>query len=431
MRKKGPLDERYDVIVCGGGPAGLGAAMASAMHGARTLLLEAEEFLGGSAVKRMWIGHNRLFTNGKRRGGVHDLLIDRLKSYGSIAARPGVSNERDGDNLNTHPDYLNMCAFDLLEECGCDYLICSRVEDVLLDGCRLYGVMVRDRMCMRQYNASVIIDATGDGDIAYFAGCEMVHGREYDGIYMPITVPFSLSCVDLDRFNDALSRDPRMMDAYLRKAELGDYVLSQQYWPYFPGTIPGVSTCNNNGMGAGNFDGTSARDLTAVERIGLQIAFDFVRWARSLELPGFEHAQLMRCSVASVRETRRIVGEYVLTLHDVLNDAEHEFSDVIARRYGAVDSVYYSHSMRQGIGYPYRCLLPRRIDGLLVAGRCSSATHLGQASGKSMGNVMEIGQAAGVAAALCARQGIQPRQVDVAQVQKKLINMGVRLFNQA
>lgn len=423
--------EHYDVIVCGGGPAGLGAAMAASMNGARTLLLEAEELLGGSAVKRMWIGHNRLFTNGKRRGGVHDLLVDKLEQYGSIAARPGIANERDGDNLNTHPEYLSLCAFELLEECGCEYLVCSRVEDVLLDGRRLTGVLVRDRMGSRKYTASVIIDATGDGDVAYFAGCEMVRGREYDGIYMPITVPFSLSGVDLERFNDALNRDPRMMDTYLRRAELGDYALSQRYWLYFPGTIPGVSTCNNNGLGAGSFDGTNARDLTTLERVGLQIAFDFVRWARALELPGFEHAHLMRCGTASVRETRRIVGEYVLTLRDVLNDAEREFGDVIARRYGAVDTVYYSHPMRQGIGYPYRCLLPRRIDGLLVAGRCSSATHLGQASGKSMGNVMEIGQAAGVAAALCAQQGVQPRQADVAQVQKRLIEMGVCLNSRA
>lgn len=417
---------QYDVIVCGGGPAGLGAAMAAALQGARTLLLEADEVLGGSAVRRMWNGQNRLLLNGGSRGGVHDILVQKLTSYGPIAARPGVTNDKDGDNLNTHPEYFAMSAMEALESCGADYLVNSIVEDVIMDGMRIMGVRVRDGTRERSYTANVIIDATGDGDVAYFAGCEMTRGREYDGLYMAMTVPFTLCNVDTDRFAEASSHNPQLVPEFVRRAELGDYTLSQSYWLYFLGTIEGSVTCNNAGLGASALDGTDSQDLTIVERVGTEIAFDFVRWARDLRLPGFENAQLMRCGTTCIRETRRIVGEYVLNLQDVLSDS-NGFEDVIARRYGKIDAVYYSHPMRQGIGYPYRCMLPKQVEGLLVAGRCSSATHLGQASGKSMGNMMEIGQAAGVAAAVCAAQSLLPRQVDVRQVQQRLRDMGVHL----
>jgi hypothetical protein len=134
----------------------------------------------------------------------------------------------------------------------------------------------------------------------------------------------------------------------------------------------------------------------------------------------------MRTGAAvAVRETRRIVGEYVYTLQDAREGVE--FEDVVARKYGAVDSTYVMAPMASGCAYPYRCLLPRPVKNLLVAGRCGSATHMGLAAGKSMGNMMEIGQAAGVAAALCSARGTTPRQLDVKELQATLCAMGVRL----
>jgi hypothetical protein len=120
------------------------------------------------------------------------------------------------------------------------------------------------------------------------------------------------------------------------------------------------------------------------------------------------------------------VGEYVVTLEDAQTGAE--FPDIIARKYGAVDAnQLYIGAMKSGFGFPYRSLLPKTVDNLLVAGRCSSATFLGHAAGKSMGNMMELGQAAGVAAALCSAQGISPRRLDVPQLQSILRQMGVHL----
>ena len=134
---------------------------------------------------------------------------------------------------------------------------------------------------------------------------------------------------------------------------------------------------------------------------------------------------------AGVRETRRVIGEYVLGIEDAINDTE--FPDVIARRYGAVDVAGlqedrdYKKMMKSGYGYPYRGLIPLKVEQLLVAGRCGSYTHLGMAAGKSMGNMMALGQAAGIAAALSSKRGIAPRVLPAAEVQKVLAEWGVKL----
>lgn len=134
----------------------------------------------------------------------------------------------------------------------------------------------------------------------------------------------------------------------------------------------------------------------------------------------------------AVRETRRIVGEYILTMDDACKGAE--FSDVVARRYGTFDSGGLAEekalrrSMKSGYAYPYRCMLPQKIENLLAAGRCGSTTHLGFAAGKAMGNMMDMGQAAGIAAAICSKRGIAPRCIDVKEIQSTLVSMGVKLF---
>ena len=128
----------------------------------------------------------------------------------------------------------------------------------------------------------------------------------------------------------------------------------------------------------------------------------------------------------AVRETRRIVGEYVYTVEAARNGTE--FEDVVARKYGAIDATYLTAPMVSGCAYPYRSLPPVPVENLLVAGRCGSATHLGHAAGKSIGNMMGIGQAAGMAAALCSAEHVMPRHLNVKMLEETLCLMGVRLF---
>jgi hypothetical protein len=157
---------------------------------------------------------------------------------------------------------------------------------------------------------------------------------------------------------------------------------------------------------------------------------DFVHLARALKLPGLENCRLARTGAElGIRETRRIEGVYTLTIEDA--QTGKQFDDVVARRYGTLDAAYlkedkeYHGTIKNGHDYPYRCMLPREVDPLLVAGRCASLTHLGLTTCKSMGNMMAIGQTAGVAAALCVEEKTIPRNLEVKKIQKRLREMNV------
>jgi hypothetical protein len=417
----------YQVIVAGGGPAGLGAALAAARQGASTLLLEARSFFGGVAGVALWMPMNRMLLEGGSRGGVHDMLVSKLTGYGADAWIPGRENWINGDGIDVHPEYLRMAAFEALEEAGCHYRLYSPVTDVVMDGDCITGVATSAKEGQQNYKADVVVDATGDGDVAFRAGAEMVQGREEDGRSMPVSLVFAVANADTERLIAYADTHRGELEAIYGKAHQAGFAVAAWY-AYDRTTVPGVVTVNNGGWrGAENIDATRSGDLTAAERMGMQVAVDFVRLARLYRIPGLENCHLARAGAAvGVRDTRRLVGEYVVTVEDARNGAE--FPDVIARKYGAIDAnQLYTGPMQSGFAYPYRALLPRRIEGLLVAGRCGSATFLGHAAGKSMGNMMALGQAAGVAAALASQSHVTPRALPVEQVQRALEQMGVRL----
>ncbi|MDF1513643.1 MAG: FAD-dependent oxidoreductase [Anaerolineae bacterium] len=421
------VSRSYDVIVAGGGPAGIGAALGAAMQGANTLLLEARSFFGGVAAIAMWMPMNRLLLNGGLRGGAHDLLVEKIQSYGEDAYREGRSDMINGDGMNVHPEYLRLACLELLEEQHCHYRLYSPVTGITMSGNRLTGVQVTTKAGIQKFTANVVVDATGDGDVAYFAGAEMVVGREEDGRSMPVSLVFALANVDVNRLMQFLETDRDRYNQILEEAKAGGCAVAAWY-SFDTTTIPGVVNVNNGALhDLGNINGTKADELTIAERSGIQVAHDFVKFAREKQIPGLENCHLMRVGAhVGVRDTRRLVGEYVLTLDDALHAPD--FPDIVARKYGAIDAnQLFIGPMHSGFGYPYRSLLPKRIDNLLVAGRCASASFLGHAAGKSMGNMIELGQAAGVAAAMCAVANIPPRSLDVSQLQQVLMDMGVHL----
>jgi ribulose 1,5-bisphosphate synthetase/thiazole synthase len=418
--------ETFDVIVAGGGPAGIGAALAASAQGARTLILEARSFFGGVAAIALWMPMNRLLLNSDKRGGVHDVFVQKIKSYGSLAWREGKTSFVDGDGLHIHPDYLRLACMELLEEYDCHYRLYSPVTGVLMNGARLDGVEVISKEGPQQFRAHVVVDATGDGDVACLAGAEMVQGREEDGQSMPVSLVFALANVDVERLFNFV-QDKSHFDALIDSAAAEGFATAAWY-SFDRTTLPDAVSVNNGALrDIGNIDGTCSSQLTIAERMGIQVATDFVKLAHKKRIPGLEKCCLMRVgATVGVRDTRRLVGEYIVTLEDARRGAE--FPDTIARKYGAVDAnQLYIGEMKSGFAFPYRSLLPKTVENLLVAGRCSSATFLGHAAGKSMGNMMELGQAAGVAAALCAAQGVSPRRLDVPQLQAVLRQMGVHL----
>jgi hypothetical protein len=355
------------------------------------------------------------------------LFVDKVKALGAEASVEGRSDFINGDGLDVHPEYLHLAAFELLEESECHYRLYSPVTDVVIEGDTVRGVVVTGKEGRQTFVAQVVVDATGDGDVAYLAGAEMVEGREEDGRHMPVSLVFALANVDVERALAFKANQRKRFDAILSEGAKEGYHTAAWY-SFDRTTIPGVINVNNGAyVDIGNVVGTRSADLTMAERIGVRVAVDFVRLARAKQMPGLEDCYLMRTGAnVGVRDTRRIVGEYVLTVEDARTGAE--FEDVVARKYGAIDAnQLFIGEMKSGFAYPYRSLLPTRVENLLVAGRCGSATFLGHAAGKSMGNMMALGQAAGVAAALCHAQGVTPRQLDVGRLQDALRSMGVYL----
>jgi len=431
----------YDVVVAGGGPAGIGAALASAITGARTLVLEARSQFGGTATAAMWMEINFLFKDNQEtdRGGIHRILVDAIRSWGPDASVPGrriASAPGSGGNLDVHPEYLKRVIFDLFEQYGIDYQLYSPVVDVVMDSDTVTGLVAGAKEGRVAYRSRTVVDATGDGDVAFWSGCEMeTEGDPESGWRPPVTVAWALCNVDTDRLYAWLEGGPELdRHQYGAFNELLTTYRAQGYnlpsWAGFnKTTVPGVVSINSGTSLDLRLDCSRSETLTLVERMAIDQALDFVRFCREKQLPGLEQAHLMRTGgYAMARDTRRLVGVYRFDGQDVMEGTA--FDDVVATKYGGSDPVGEQRpytAIKQGAQFPYRALLPRTVDGLLVAGRCSSATMLGHYGGKSMGNMISIGQAAGVAAALSVQHRSQPRELDYRLIQAQLAAMGVNL----
>jgi hypothetical protein len=409
----------YDVIVAGGGPAAIGAAVGAARAGAMTAIFESRSQFGGTWTAGMWMNINWFFLDneGTSRGGAHQMIFDRLQQWEGDSYLPGINRGNvAGGNLLVHPEYLKLALFQIFEDLGIHYGLYSPVTGVLKEADTVTGVKITGREGVVPFRSRTVVDATGDGDALWHAGCEMTEGREYDGRHMPMTLLFCLAGVDEDKLFAYLG-EADWKDILASEKEKGEFNVTSGYG-FFRTNIPGMVTVNNGGSADMEFDGARTRDLTAMERLGNQLALDFVRFARERKIPGLEDCHLSRTGAyVAPRDARRLVGEYVLTEDDVRLGTE--FEDTVARKYGGFDAVgfYGGPAFVQGAAYPYRSMLPKRIDNLLAAGRCGSATFLAHGAGKSMGNMIEVGQAAGVAAAIAAIDGVKARDVDVKKVQ--------------
>jgi hypothetical protein len=423
-------DTGFGVIVAGGGPAGLAAAVSASRAGANVLLIEQRAFLGGVASLGLWMPINNAFlaSTGEPRGGFPRMLAEKLQRFGPVAGRL-QRRELIGEpflGYHVHPEYLKLAAFELLEDHGVSYLLHTRVVEALIGSDGLSGVILQGRSTRFKAAAPVIIDATGDCDVSALAGVEWQQGREGDGFVAPMTLLFAIGGVDTNRYVE-FRRAGGDLKAILKEGISEGYTVPEGAG-VDAGTVPGVVSVNSAGSKAlGSLDGTNVWDLTRAERHGRLQAVDFVRLMRDKRVPGFESSYLLFVAPEiAVRETRRIVGEYTLTEEDVTTGKR--FDDVVARRYGVLDIGFtWLARMASPHDVPYGCLVPRGVDNLLVAGRGVSASFIATQAGRCMGNQMMVGMAAGVAAALAVAKEKTPRELEVSEIQRALTDQGADL----
>jgi hypothetical protein len=406
-----------DVLVAGGGPAGIAAAVVAARRGVGTALVERYGFLGGMATAGLVNPFMGWHAGGEPLvAGVFQEMLDLM------AAAGGYGGERQPTAFD--PEAFKLVADQLCRQAGVQVRFHTLVTRADVEGSAITAVHTESKSGAEQWTARVYIDCTGDADVAFLAGVPCDEGREADNLTQPMTLNFRMADVDVERMPSRGEINSLFDTA---KAE-GRVTCPRENVLFFHTLKPRVvhfNTTRVTGLSA-----TKADDLTAAEFEARQQAHELARFLVS-DVPGFERAYLQQSAAQiGVRESRRIRGHYALTADDVVQ--ARTFPDGIARSNYPIDI----HSptgagtdirgVAEGDYYeiPYRCLLPQGIDNLLVAGRCVSSTHEGQAALRIMPTCFAMGEAAGVAAALACRQGVSPQDVEPEGLRQALRDQG-------
>ncbi len=436
-----------DVLVVGGGASGIGAAIGAADAGARVILAERYGFMGGCATAALVMplmsyhtqhpeprkaGAETLFptdhgaSNGPVISGVLARLVDRLVARGG-ALPPSPET---GYVVPFDPEVFIRVALELLDEAGVDYLLHS-VASGVTGGQSVNGVVFETKSGAVAIRSGVTVDCTGDADIAAFAGSRYVIGRDRDGAAGPMTLMFRMVGFDRERFMAYVRAHPDQWFGVhglwdlMREATLrGDLDLQREDILFF-GT-PHAGEVSINCTRVTGVVGTDVCDLTYAEREGRRQMEHVARFLRRY-VPGFHDAYVVQSGATiGVRGSRRIVGDYTLTADDVLE--ARKFDDVVGRGAYPIDihnpqgpgTLLRRLPPDEAYDIPLRCLLPAGIDNLCVAGKCISATYEAHSSIRAAPICVATGQAAGVCAALAAREAITPRAVEVSSIQQEL-----------
>ena len=410
--KPGLLDT-VDVLVVGGGPAGIGAALGAARKGAKTLLVENHGFFGGVGAWALGMPINQVRPEGRPRSAVHELLVRKIQEYGDQAVRMGTHE------LWCNVEYLKVAALDALDEAGCPYLVHVRAADAVVENNRVTGVVVATKRGLKTIQAKTVVDCTGDADVAFYAGAETMTEAS---TLMPMTLALALTNIDPAKvkYEDVAQALKKARPKYPLITsggfEVNQIAHSVSWYINHSGT-----------RDLGRVDATDPEERTKAESFSRRQALQMVQALRTSGDPALERIEWIGTGPqAGVRETRRVKGVYVLTEEDAMTG--RVFEDAIAWRSGFLDlgGQKGGKFVKMKIhDVPYRAILPEKLDGLLMAGRCISATHMAAAAGKSMGNCMATGHAAGVAGALCAEKKCLPRELKVSELRDSLRADGV------
>ncbi len=414
--------QKYDVAVLGGGFAGVWAAIAAAREGSRVILIEKGNALGGAAANALVLPFMSYHTeiDGKvtpLTSGILDLICARLTARDAL--QHGCYLEEE----------LKYVLGELVLEYGVTLLYHAYLFDTEKDSCgNITAVSLATREGVLRVSADYFIDATGDAQLAYLAGFETVLGREGDHLCQPMTLCFRVGGVDRDKFYATL---PEVQKAYKQSLAAGEFQNPREDILVFKTLIPSVLHFNTTRIV--KKDPTSAEGITEAEILSRRQVFEVYEWLKK-HADGLDDSFLMMtASEIGVRESRMIVGEYVLTEKDCR--AFTKFEDAIAacnydidihNPEGSGTSHYY---FPKGAYYtiPYRSLIPKGAKNLLVAGRCISSDHGAQASYRIMPTVSAIGEAAGCAIGMAKSRGIAVCDLDISALQQRLKACGATI----
>ncbi|MGH7846714.1 MAG: FAD-dependent oxidoreductase [Candidatus Binatia bacterium] len=451
--RRAQLAAETEVLVVGGGPAGLGAALGAANAGAGVILAERYGFLGGNATAALVMPLMSFHTQKPRRekfasttllptdhgpgepvlAGAVTTFLERLVEAGG-AISPSL---KTGYVVPFDPEVFKLVAMELLDEAGVRFLFHALASDIWVDH-GVKGVVFETKSGPVVIRAAVVVDCTGDGDVAARAGAPYEVGREDDQLVQPMTLMFRITEFERAAFNGYVKEHPDqwrgvhgLWDLIRQATTAGELHLPREDMLFF--ATPHERELSVNSTRVTKVSGTDVWDLSYAEwesrRQMRQIAAFLRRY-----VPGFEKSYVVQSGVnVGVRETRRILGDYRLTADDILQ--ARKFPDVIARSTYPVDihnpegrgTMLKRVPPGEAYDIPLRSLVPRGIEGLLVAGRCISGTHEAHSSYRVMPVSMATGQAAGVCAALSVRRGKSPRFIPAADVQAELIRQGANL----
>lgn len=436
----------YDAIVVGGGTGGVPAAIAAARNGARVLLIEKNGFLGGLTTGGLtiprwpsWIGgHSAENPKEYFIKGIYTEMINRMKELDAVAADEHTFDEQ----------VLKYVLQEMCVEAGVELLLHSFVFRVIKKGRQLTSIDIANKSGVSSVSGMVFIDGTGDADLVALAGGKWLQGRSSDGATQPMTMTFRLGGVDTEKLSpngpylylrhrnwkgpmpDDIEYVHREYIEAKKRGEITTPRAELHWWQY---SHPGI--LHFNATRIQHLDATKAEDLTKAEIEGKRQVIEIIRFLR--RFPAFANAYLIQMSSEiGVRETRRIVGEYVLTEEDVLSGKK--FKDGIARGAAPIDihdptqETIELTFLPENTTYdiPYRCLVPKDFDNILVGSRCISATHKAFGSVRMIPQVYAIGQAAGVAAAFACQKNVPCRELDFELLRQALKEQGAVIWEE-
>lgn len=412
-----------DVLVCGGGPAGIGAAIRAAREGAKVMIVEMGGCLGGIATAGMM----------SHWGGTSSSKIMQeiwVRSREKDLGYSWLDTNQPGNNSIPH-DLQMIVLEEMMQEYNVDVLYYTMVCDAIVEDGAIVGVTVQNKSGKGYILAKRVVDATGDGDVAASAGVPFIKGRETDGKMQPCTLMFKIGGVDYERAVFPPSFETRVHTEKGELQELGDKLL-----PFPAGHVllyrqPEPGTVCVNMTNAIGIDGTDAKSVTKGMQTCRSQIMPIIRFLREYA-PGYENCWLMgSASLLGIRETRHFEGLASLSAEEILEARYHD--DWVVRKAffnfdvhnltgSSLDKTGIQHGWKQQGTYtiPYGCLLPKNVENLLLSGRNISGSHLAHSNFRIMSVCIALGEAAGAAAAISIRDNVKLRDVDVKKIQESV-----------